>query len=283
MLDPFGQAHLDDQQPGDNQATLPAFDDIFAQIAGVGTPPEEGNPEYYEHQAPPVQRPSNEEVRYQYWQSQADKLKNELEELKAKVEQRTAPPQEEAPQKFPDPPAPPRRPAGFSLEEAMGDARSLSAQYLAEKEEYDRNIYDYNSLRVEYELAQLRKEKEEFTKQRESLSQQAEAEKQRELQMRQAAQTVMQKYGADAGTALRFVHEMSSPESITMDNLWALYTMRNQGREPSQQFRQTQRAQQVVPPMGVLPGGGQQPLGKSVEDLIMDGFISEHQRANPWG
>jgi len=278
MIDPFA-AHPDNRQQDDNQATLPNFDDVFAQVIGFDAEPED-NPEF---QAPlPRQPQANDEVRYQYWQSQADRLKNELDELKAKVEQQSQPPKEEMP-KFPDPPAPPRKPAGFSYEEAMSDPRSQSAQYLAEKDEYDRNIYDYNSLRVEYELAQLRKEKEEFAKQRESLSQQAEDERQREIQMRQAAQMVMQKYGADAGTALRFVHEMSSPESVTMDNLWALYTMRNSGREPSQQFRQTQRAQQVVPPMGVLPGGGQQPLGKSVEDIIMDGFISEQARLNPWG
>lgn len=280
MIDPFAPAHPDNRQQDQNQATLPDFDDVFSQVIGLGVEPED-DPEY---QAPPQrqQTQSNDEIRYQYWQSQADKMRLELEALKAKVEEKQAPPKEE-PQRFPDPPAPPRKPAGFSYEEAMGNPRSESAQYLAEKEEYDRNIYDYNTLRVEYELAQLRKEKEEFAKQRESLSQQAEAERQRELQMRQAAQVVMQKYGADAGTALRFVHEMSSPESITMDNLWALYTMRNSGREPSQQFRQTQRAQQVVPPMGVLPGGGQQPLGKSVEDIIMDGFISEQARLNPWG
>lgn len=279
MQDPFSQIHLEDQQSDENQAALPAFDDIFAQIAGVDPGVET---DYPVQQAPPQPPQNNEEVRYQYWQSQADKLRNELDELKASVmAQQQQQPEPQA--YFPDPPAPPRKPAGFSLEEAMSDPRSLSAQYLAEKEEYDGNINDYNSLRVEYELAQLRKEKEEFASQREHLSRQAEEEQYYESQKRQAAQMAMQRYGADAGTALRFVTEMSSPESITMDNLWALYTMRNQGREPSQQFRQTQRVQQTVPPMGVLPGGGQQPLGQSVEDLIMDSFINEHKRANPWG
>jgi hypothetical protein len=279
MLDPFGQPNLDDQQTGRDQVTAPSFDDVFSELAGVEFEPEEA----------PVQQQDtrqfidNDQVRYQYWQSQADKLKNEVEELKVLVNQR--PVQEEKPEepvRFPDPPAAPRKPAAFTYEEAMSDPRSMSAQYLAEKEEYDRNLHDYNSIRVEFELAQLRKAQEDLKHERESVSQQVEAERQRELQMRGAAQAAMQRYGADPATALRFVHEMSSPESITMDNLWALFAMRSQGREPSQQFRQTQRAQQVAPPMGVMPGGGQQPLGKSVDDIIMDGLIDMQTRANPW-
>jgi len=279
MQDPFGQTHPESwQSDEENPVAFPSFDEAFSTLIGIDdpepTPIVEDTREYQD----------NDSVRYQYWQSQADKLKNELEDLKRTVYENSAQREViEEEQKFPDPPSAPRKPAGFSYEEAMSDARSESARYLSEKEEYDRNINDFNSLRVEYELAQLRKAKETFAEEQRMLSEQAEMEYQREMQMKQAAQTAMQRYGADPATAIRFVREMSSPESITMDNLWALYNMRSNGRVPSQQFRQTQRAQQVAPPMGVVPGGRQEPLGRSVDDIIMDSLVDDYKKRNPWG
>ena len=94
---------------------------------------------------------NNDEVRYQYWQSQAAKLQNQVDEMKEyqpmvdylrnnpQAVQNLTPggetPVEQAPtsqeqEEFPPPPAKPEQPAGFSREEAFTDPASTSAKYL---------------------------------------------------------------------------------------------------------------------------------------------------------
>ena len=81
----------------------------------------------------PAQEVSNDEKRYQYWQSTADKLKNENEQLRnslaAQVQQapQVAQPQEVAQpveEEFPPPPEKPQRPRNFSREDAYADPNS---------------------------------------------------------------------------------------------------------------------------------------------------------------
>ena len=80
----------------------------------------------------------NDQRRYQYWQSQADKMKAENEKLKQnmqKVAAASAQPQpgqlyNEEPEEFPPPPEKPARPRYFSREEANSDPASDSAKYL---------------------------------------------------------------------------------------------------------------------------------------------------------
>ena len=90
--------------------------------------------------------------------------------------------------------------------------------------------------------------------------------------------------------AQQCVPQMSSPDSLTMDNLVQLWRFqKGQGAPtnapaptaPSPAFEQTQRAQQVPSPMGVLPGSSQTAPG-SAEDQIMDGMISDFKSKNPW-
>jgi hypothetical protein len=83
--------------------------------------------------------PGNEEVRYQYWQSQADKLRNERDQLQTQFNTLAAQPQvqqqqeepEAAPEpEFPAPPEKPQKPYNFSMDEALSDPSSESARFV---------------------------------------------------------------------------------------------------------------------------------------------------------
>jgi len=98
---------------------------------------------------------NNDETRYQYWQSQADKYKNELESLK---NTQPAPVQPEAPavdtdaDEFPSAPSKPQKPRLYSREEAYTDPASESARYDDELSQWRDDMNEYNSLITHLEL-----------------------------------------------------------------------------------------------------------------------------------
>ena len=91
---------------------------------------------------------------------------------------------------------------------------------------------------------------------------------------------------------------MDKPESVTVDNLFQLYRMRQGGAvqgqpeggtieqaessTPSQEsFDKMKRAQQVPSPMGVLPSANKS-TSSSPEETVMDSMLSEYKSRNPW-
>lgn len=239
---------------------------------------------------------SNDERRYQYWQSEADKMKNENAQLKAQLEQipqpqqATAPvEQEQAPEEFPPPPEKPQAPVGFNRAEAMEDPRSASAQYLDKLDSWRDDIVEYNALKNEYNtaLVQERLEAQE-TQRQEELQKQAAYQKQ-QAQINEIYQRVQGEYGLSADEATEFIQTMSKPESLTMDNLVQLFrmqkgsgqTVQTQPTGPSETFNQQARAQQVPSPMGVLPAQQNESTQKA-EDSIMDSMINDYKKSNPW-
>ena len=232
-----------------------------------------------------VEPHNNDEVRYQYWQSQYDQMKNKYSELennyKALAEEvqeirKPAEPVGEE-ERFPDPPAPPVKPYGFSYQEAMSDPNSESARHMIAMTEYNENMNQYNLYRTQWVEAKHAEEMQKITK----MSQAEKAETQRRNEMAQqitgVITSVQQKFGVDYDTALDFVNTMSDNSSITVENLFELYKMQkgvSQGQmpngryapannpqqqfnpfgasaQPSPDFRQFQRAQSVPPTMGV--------------------------------
>ena len=113
---------------------------------------------------------SNDERRYQYWQSEADKTKNENEALKQQLQQtqamqaqmmqqqqaQPAPVEQNKAEEFPLPPEWPGKPAGFNRAEACEDPNSPSARYLDEVEAWRDNMTEYTQLKTEYESALVR-------------------------------------------------------------------------------------------------------------------------------
>tara|TARA_R100000152_G_C6770601_1_gene196843 strand:+ start:922 stop:1875 length:954 start_codon:yes stop_codon:yes gene_type:complete len=250
----------------------------------------------------PAQEMSNDEKRYQYWQSTADKLKNENESLRRNLANsvRNQPQQpQEVPQEyqsqqpveeFPAPPDKPQRPRVFNREEAYADPNSDSARYLDEMEDWRDNMTEYNTLKGQYQQALMEDKIESMRQERVREAQQAQAMYQRRQQANQIKQHVMGAHGMTDSEANDFIATMSDPKSITIDNLAQLYRMKTGAANPAPQpnpqpsadFQQVQRAQQVPSPMGVMPSGQSNVDNRSVEDKIMDTMIGNFNNKNPW-
>lgn len=242
----------------------------------------------------------NEEVRYQYWQSEADKAKNENEQLKKTVEilqQTIQKPAETQPEvessepeiePFRDAPQRPSKPAGFNRAEAIDDPNSASAQYLDAMDSYRDDMDIYNADKLEYEANLLHIEREALMEEQTRQKEAFEAEKRNQEQVNNITEQLRSQYNANDEEVNDFIQKMSDPESLNIDNLWRLYQM-DKGKvpeqpvaQPSPQFNQVQRAQSVPAPMGVQSGANMQQTGKSASDLIMDELISDYESKNPW-
>jgi len=237
----------------------------------------------------------NDERRFQYWQSEADKAKNENAKLKEQLNQQPQPqqaqpaPAEQKPvEEFPPPPKKPETPLGFNRAEAMEDPNSASAQYLNKLENWRDDIIQYNSLKSEYNTALVNEKLERQEEIRVNNIKRAQARQHQNNQLRGIHERVQGEFGLTPQEANEFVNTMSKPDSLTMDNLVQLYRMQkgsgqqvNQPTGPSETFNQQARAQQVPSPMGVIPAQ-QNESTTSSEDQIMDSMITGYKKNNPW-
>jgi hypothetical protein len=243
----------------------------------------------------------NDEKRFQYWQSQADKLKNENQDLRRVIGQasraNTQQPQQVAPQEVPAerveefPPAPdrPQKPRAFTREEAYTDSSSESAQYMDDLETWRDEITEYNTLRSQYQTAVQEERLDAMDKRRIEGAKRFEAAQIQAKQGHEIKNHVMGAHGMSEEEAGDFIRTMSDPKSISTDNLVQLYRMQKGGAQPapenpvpSQEFQQIQRAQQVPSPMGVMPSGQSSVDGRSFEDKIMDKMVGNFDSKNPW-
>jgi|TARA_R100000655_G_scaffold38975_2_gene74034 hypothetical protein len=246
---------------------------------------------------PEVNNDPNDAKRFQYWQSEADKAKNENEALKqqlntmqaqANTQQAQAPVQEEKPEEFPPPPPKPGRPSGFNRAEAMEDPSSPSARYLDEVEAWRDDMTEYGTLKNEYNNAIVKERLDKEQQRRVENTKRAQAQQQANQQIRGIYEQVQATHGLNEQEAKQFINEMSKPESLSVDNLVELWRIKNgsganvtsQPTQPSDTFNQQARAQQVASPMGVMPS--QQPTQQSAEESIMDSMINDYKKSNPW-
>jgi len=240
----------------------------------------------------------NDTTRYAYWQSQADKYKNELEQMKASqpqaAQQPVAQPQEvpqEQSNEFPPAPERPNRPRNFSREEAYTDPSSESARYLDSKEDWDEQMVEYNALHTQYQNAVLQEKFDKMENQRVEAAKRQEAAQVAAKQQAEITNYVTGHHGMNENEAKDFMTKMSDPSSINIDNLVQLYRMQ-QGNaapqqsavpaQPSQIFQQTKNAQQVPSSMGVMPSGQSNVDGRNIEDKIMDTMVGNFNSKNPW-
>tara|TARA_Y100000401_G_scaffold63952_1_gene50821 strand:+ start:5540 stop:6490 length:951 start_codon:yes stop_codon:yes gene_type:complete len=242
---------------------------------------------------------NNDETRYQYWQSQADKLKNENEQLKQAMQQQ---PQQQMQQPvqpvepaqpgiedFPPAPAKPEKPRTFNRDEAYADPASESARYLDEVEEWRDNMNEYNSLKTQYQTAVVEEKLQAMENAKIDEIKRQQAYQQKAAQESQIREHVMVNHNMTASEARDFMSKMSNPKSINIDNLVQLYRMQQGGAanaqtssQPSPDFQQVQNAQQIPSPMGVMPSGSTNEDGRSFEDKIMDTMIGNFNSKNPW-
>ena len=254
----------------------------------------QGQPETEISKEPSTQQ-NNDETRYQYWQSQADKYKNELESVKQQQSQVNTPAPVESntsaenPEEFPLPPSKPAAPRTFSREEAYADPSSESARYLDEVESWRDDMSEYNSLRSQYQTAIIEERFNKMEQEKVEAAKRFEAQQRVEQQQAEVKNLVMGHYGMNENEAKDFMETMADPKSVNIDNLVQLYRMRNSNpavptapATPSPEFQQTRNAQQVPSPMGVMPSGQSGADTRNVEDKIMDTMIGNFNAKNPW-
>lgn len=273
---------------GEKGSVSEAFDEVEQEIT-----------EPVQAQEEPSSPPDvgNDEVRYQYWQSQADKMRNERDQLQQQFnqiatqqtpQQSQQEPEVEPEPEFPAPPEKPQKPYNFSMDEAITDTSSESARYLQEEQTWRDSMDEYKNLQFEYQMAMMQDERENLRKERTQDIQRREAEQKQAEQLNGVRQQVMEQYKVDQNVADDFIRVMSDPSSISIDNLWKLYSSdkgysspQQQTATPSGDFQQVKRAQQVPASMGVMPSQNRQNEG-SMEDKIIDSMIADYDKQNPW-
>tara|TARA_Y100000593_G_scaffold83952_1_gene158706 strand:- start:1056 stop:1994 length:939 start_codon:yes stop_codon:yes gene_type:complete len=280
--------------------TNDAFTKNVPQEQPTEPAPEQGQPEVSNQENIPISE-NNDEKRYQYWQSQADKYKNELNALQeqqsqAFAQQQTQVPQQQTAQEpqqetFPDAPERPIQPRTFNREEAYSDPSSESARYMNELEDWRDDMNEYNSIKAQYQTALVEEKLNNMEAERQNEIKRQQAAAQAQQQQQEITNHVRGNYGMNEAEAADFVQKMSDPNSITVDNLVQLYRMQ-QGNaapqqnpapaQPSSAFTQTQNAQQVPSPMGVMPSGNTSHDGRSIEDKMMDKMVGNFNEKNPW-
>ena len=289
--------------PTGTESSLTSIEDAF--FGNQEEAPQEGTPSQ-ETTETPVQQPQGEEPyqaknddkRFEYWQSQADKAnaqlaqqQQQMQQMQSQMNQVQAQPQQvqEPKEEFPPPPDKPKRPSRFSRNEAYEDPDSPSARYLDELEEWRDTKDEYNQLRSQYDNAIMQEKFDAMQQERVREVQRQQAAQQQNQQMNEVRELVTGHHGLTQEQANDFINKMSDPNSVSIDNLVKLYLMeQGQGNpqtgttpQPSETFQQTQRAQQVPSPMGTMPSSGNQPT-QSDEDQIMDSILSEFKSKNPW-
>jgi len=261
------------------------FNEIFGQaqeqVAPVGQEVVQNEPA----DTQTIAEPKNDPDQFQYWQSQADKRAAEVDMLKsqmAEVMTKVSQPAEAAPvekETVLEKPVKPSKPADFDRSEALTDPDSASARYLAKQESYLEAMSDYvasSNERVLQTMTQQQQQQEAVARDQKVL---------RDLQSN---------YNYTPEQANDFVAQMSSPDSLSLDNLVQLHQLKmNSG---SQQVTQiTPEAQQkaavmnqrneklsIPKPIGVQPGASDQSPTKNVEDKMMDAMIGNFNKRNPF-
>jgi ABC-type transporter Mla subunit MlaD len=176
-------------------------------------------------------------------------------------------------------PVKPSKPADFDRSEALTDPDSTSAKYLAKQESYLEAMSEYVANSNEQVMQTMTKAQQE---------QEALARDQKVIRDLQS------KYNYTPEQANDFVTQMSSPESLSLDNLVQLHQLRQ--NKSSQQVTQiTPEAQQkaavmnqrneklsIPKPIGVQPGASDQSPTKNIEDKMMDAMINNLNKRNPF-
>ena len=295
---------LGNNETGQVDAFAPAGEEeTSASVNELMGIPEAQQEETVTPQPETVSTPNNEEVRYEYWQSQADKAKNDLTGMREQnqllqnqlniinqqAQQSQAETQQEESVDFPSPPERPMKPRNYSREEAYTDPQSDSAHYLDSMDEWRDTMDEYTQLHSQYQSELARAERMDFVEGQKRQEAIREAQRQEYQQLNSVASHVKQNYNASDEDIRGFVNKFSSDDSITIDNLWRLYQMEQGGNSVQQApvqagspvFEQTKRAQQVASPMGVVSGqsaGGQ----GSAENQIMNDLIDGYNKNNPF-
>jgi hypothetical protein len=176
--------------------------------------------------------PRDDSTRFEYWQSQADKAKGELNALRQELEYyRSNPnPNEQSsvsngqPQAYPQQglqetslkePTAPERPHSYNEVDAYNDPQSESFKYRVAKESYRDKYMDFLT------------KKDQAREQEMQAQYQAQMQQQQtQMVQQQAMSHAVNNFGWEQNKAMEFVRWSQNPENLTLDNLAKLFELR---------------------------------------------------------
>ena len=251
------------------------------------TPPQSVQP-----QEQPAQPVDNDQVRYAYWQSEAMKKEAELARIREENErfkaQLTQPPEQEEEFVFPDPPQKPKVPYGYSPEQAMSDPQSESYKFAMDYQKWQDDIQEYNDLKVRYLEETFNEKLAKFEQRDREAAMQRDQEMKWNQYVSGVRENVMKDFGVDQPTADKFIQFASSPDSLTVENMFRMFAVANgiqqappPAKAPTASFNQATVAAGFAPPPSMLTSG--QPSNPNGEvDAIFDTIVAREKQRNDW-
>ena len=239
------------------------------------------------------QLPKENPDSFQYWQSQADMAKGNLEKTEAELERYrqleplanylSSNPQVldtieasikgEAPaQETSEKPQRPAKPGNYDPVDAYSDPESGSYKY---RESLD----DYRDQMIEYQEGSL-------SRQRERIEQEA-AHRNQAMQMDSLKAQLMNAHEYSSDAADSFIQKFSDPSSISLENLIALdrlqaapseEVLKNQRK--AEEMRRQKEKLSIQKPVAVAPAESRQEA--PMEDRLMEAMVNTHEKLNPW-
>lgn len=285
---------IDEQGTDSIVDPTPTQEDIFDEVFNMKSDePFQANAETQVTQEPivenetlstqPITDAKSDPSQFEYWQSQADKrnqelgaMKQELETMKAQMAKK-----EEVVETAPEvvKPVKPAKPTDYNHSEALADPESPSAKYLEQNQAYLESMNDYileRDARRDAEIAEVQAQRQAMQQQQDTIN------------------NLQAKYGYTPEMANNFIDTMSSPESLSLDNLVKLHQLNiganapqakqvsPQAQQKQAQLQQRQDKLGIPKPIGVQPGVSVQSPKLSNEDELMNAMITDHKKVNPW-
>ena len=224
--------------------------------------------------------PKDDQSRYEYWQSQADKAKSELNALRQEVDYYRTQEQNTGlsngqPQAYPEQglqepslkePTAPERPHSYNEVDAYNDPQSESFKYRVAKESYRDKYLDFLK-----EKDQVREQ--EIQKQYQAQMQQ----QQTQMIQQQAMSHAVNNFGWEQSKAMEFVRWSQNPENLTLDNLAKLFELRtNPNPVVKQRTEEMQnQANRLNVPKTAVVQNGQAEQPRTDEQLFSDALLGK--------
>jgi hypothetical protein len=222
---------------------------------------------------------NQDQTRFEYWQSQADKAKGELSELRNEVnyyrsQGQNTTPSNEQPQAYPQEqglqepslqvPTEPDRPVSYNEIDAYSDPDSDSFKYRLDRDKYRD---DYMS---------FLKEKDEVRETQLTQQYEYEMAMERDNMMKTQAQShAVNSYGWESDKANSFVKWASNPDNLTIDNLAKLFELRTNSNPVVQQRTQEMQnqAQRLAVPRTAVVQSGKAEQPRTDEQVFSDALL----------
>ncbi len=254
-------------EPGGANADEMGFNDFPFELEGGGETPAEKVAEEI-----PAKKADegNVDGRLEAVTGALEQMQNQLQQQQSQLVQE--PVAKEEPFQIPPPPEEPKRPAGYSMEEALGDPKSASAVYMQERDEWQQNMTRYNTAVMQYMVYQQQQTQQETAERQNEADEHI---KQREV-VAETRRDLIDNEGLTPAQADQFIGDVTNPEFYDKETLLQVWRAKNGQRiavnDPPPDFQQRQRAQLLRRNLGLNPAGQQQstkPVGEQLMGAIL--------------